>query len=82
MQLGSGVGYSGQHRPSRHLGVGGVALTLAVSSGPVRPVDLDDGNAPTGQEPGQSGAVGTGAFDSEGANFSQARDQRSSSPYP
>ena len=80
--LGNGVGDSGQHGTSCHLRIGGVALTLPVSSRPVRAVDLNDGKAPAGQEPGQSGAIGTRAFDPEGAHFSKVSGPPFQLPIP
>ena len=80
--VATGVGHSGQHLPRCHLRIGGVALSILESSGLDRPVDLDNGVASEGQEPGQSGSVGTGALDPKGVNFTELSGSPFQFPIP
>jgi len=70
--LGGAGRDAGEHRPGGHLGVDRVALADTVSRGPVGPVDFHDQVATCGQEPRQSGTVGTGALDAEDLHRPQA----------
>jgi hypothetical protein len=46
-------------------GIHGVAFALLIPQLPIGPVDLDDGMSSLAQEPGQAGAIGPGALDTE-----------------
>jgi hypothetical protein len=70
-RLGQAIGRAGQHSPGSHLCVDWVALAQSAASGPVRTDDLDDCAAVTGEEPGETCAVGPGPFDTEGRDMSQ-----------
>jgi hypothetical protein len=60
--LGGAGGPRGQHGVDGGGGVDGVALAVPAAGGPVRAVDLDDGDVVPAQVAGQRGAVGTGAL--------------------
>src|ERR1017187_10344261 len=52
-------------------GVDGIGLALAMAGLAIGAVDLDDLDAGTSEEPGQLGAVGTGALDSHPCHRSE-----------
>jgi hypothetical protein len=60
--LGGHGGLAGLHRAGGRLGVGRVGLAAAAAGLAVAPVDLQDDLAVGGQEAGQGGAIGAGAF--------------------
>jgi hypothetical protein len=66
--LGGHGGLAGLHRAGGRLGVGRVGLAAVAAGGPVGPVDLQDDLAVGGEEAGQGGAVGAGAFHPPGVD--------------
>jgi hypothetical protein len=57
--LGDALGLAAERRSGGLDGIEGVGLAAAATLRSVRPVDLDDGDARTGQELGQPRTIGT-----------------------
>jgi hypothetical protein len=55
--LRNDLGFASQHRTSRRFGVDAIRLALAMAGVRVRAVDVDDGDASSGQDTGQPCAI-------------------------